>query len=108
MQFDKNLLSVNFGCGLTEGLTRKSFTEYLEIAINSIIMAIPIPLTFNDTCLDISLTSPPKIIDDYLPLSIVGKFSPIGEDLPFENTAIMPTFDTKGQSLQIYVSAFTF
>ena len=70
--------------------------------------AVPIPLRFNDTELDTSFIETPKINGSHVPISMVGRFNPVGETLPFKNEDVMPFFDLKGESLQIYVSEFTF
>ena len=83
------------------------FTNYLEFGINQAIKYIPNPFTYNDTVFDLSLIKSPQIIGDFLPIQIVGKFSPKGKILPFQNTADMPDFYKDGDSLQMLISEFT-
>ena len=88
---------------LVQGL----FSNYLEYAINLAITYIPNPFVNDDTEFDLSLIKWPMITGEFLPIQIVGKFSPIGKTLPFENMADMPDFYTKGESLQMFISEFT-
>jgi hypothetical protein len=81
--------------------------EYLEVSFNTLVAAIPIPMVFNDTTLDLSLLKIPTISDNYLPIMSVGKFSPTGQELPFTNNASVPIYEKGGESLQIFISDFT-
>jgi hypothetical protein len=85
----------------------KSFEEYFEIVVNRAIQEIPIPFVLGDVILDCSLVHSPIIIDEYLPIMLIGQFNPKGQPLPFKNEAIMPMYADNSNSLQIFVSDFT-
>lgn len=85
----------------------KAFEEYFEIVVNKAIQLIPIPFVFGDVVLDSSLIHSPIIIDEYLPIMLVGQFNPKGQPLPFKNEAIMPMYADNSNSLQMFVSDFT-
>ena len=86
----------------------KAFTEYLGSGINAGIHLVPNPITIGNMTFNNTLVEAANITAMYTSNKIVGSFTPIDRQIPIVNNVTLPTWDEKGQSLQIYLSEFVF